>query len=174
MGGVVRRGVRAATGKTPVTALFGGIAAVAGSFAAAGFTGEFAFTPVSEFVVHYTPGWIINTTLEVFGDLGQYINMAFTLFLTVALFTAVIAVAVAVGRRWLSGPALTAGLVWLLAVALTGASLVSLGAAVPAAVVVAMTYRPWGQQETADRTSRWPDEDRRLVRSAVSCCPHGR
>ena len=163
MSGAVRRGIRAATGKAAVTALFGGIAAVAGSFAAAGFTGEFAFTPVSEFVVHYTPGWIINTTLEVFGDLGQYINMAFTLFLTIALFTAVIAVAVAVGRRWLSGPTLTAGLVWLLAVALTGASLVSLGAAVPAAVVVAMTYRPWGQQETADRTSRWPDENRRQI-----------
>jgi DMSO/TMAO reductase YedYZ molybdopterin-dependent catalytic subunit len=160
---ILRQLLRVATGKTAVTSLLAGIAAVAGSFAAAGFTAEFAFTPVSEVVVHYTPGVIINTTLDVFGDLGQYINMAFTLSVTIILFTALIAVAMEIGRRTIGRGVITLGLVWLAAVGLTAAPLLSLGAAIPATGAVVMTYRPWGDREPDDRTSRWPDEDRREV-----------
>jgi len=157
------RVIRAMTGKAAVTALLGGIAAVAGSFAAAGFTAEFAFTPISEFVVQYTPGEIVNQTLETFGDLGQYINIAFALFLTTVLFTTATGVAVLAGGYWLGRSVFTFGLVWVVSFALTTAPLLSLGAAVPAGAVVAMTYRPWQDSEAMDQRRRWPDEDRRQV-----------
>jgi len=166
MRGKLGHALRAVTGKAAVTAVLSGMAAVAGSFAAAGFTGEFAFTPVSEFVVEYTPGVIVNNVLAIFGDLGQYINIAFALVLTVGLFAVTTAVGLAVGRRFTGRSVLSAlistGLVWALAFVLTSAPLVSLGAAVPVGVVVTMTYRPW-QEGEPDRTRRWPDEDRRQV-----------
>ncbi|MFT4945640.1 MAG: hypothetical protein ACI9K3_001590, partial [Halovenus sp.] len=62
----LRRVAELATSTHAVAAVFAGIAAVAGSFAAAGLTADFAFTPVSSVVVHYTPAVIINTTLAVF------------------------------------------------------------------------------------------------------------
>ncbi|PSQ35112.1 hypothetical protein BRD08_07825 [Halobacteriales archaeon SW_10_66_29] len=159
----MRSALRALTGKQAVTSLLAGIVAVAGSYAAAGFTEEFTFTPVSAVVVHYTPGVIINTTLDVFGDLGQYINMAFTLTVTVALFTVLIGIALEIGRRFNGRGVAAFGAVWLAAFLLTRAPLLSLGAAVPAAAVVAMTYRPWQGREPADSTGRWPDEDRREI-----------
>lgn len=165
MRAALRRGLRAATDKGPVVALLGGIAAVAGSYAAAGYTGSFVFTPMSEFVVQYTPGVIINTTLAVFGDLGQYINLSFALALTVGLFALVTGLGLGLGSR-IGGPASgAAALVYLVAVALTGVPLLSLGAAIPAGGVVVLSTRPWERPDTveAKRKRRWPDSDRRNV-----------
>jgi len=165
----IRRGVAALTSTTVVTAVFAGIAAVAGSFAAAGLTADFAFTPVSSVVVHYTPAVIINTTLDVFGDYGKYINMAFTLCATTALFVVTSAVTLTAGRLVDPGRLrgaripMVGAVVWGLAFFLTGAPLLSLGAGVPAAAVVLLVDRPWQDELSLSDNSRWPDEDRRRV-----------
>ena len=153
----------AVTGKQSVTAVLAGIAAVAGSFAAAGLTEAFAFTPVSSFVVHNTPAVIINTTLDVFGAYGQLINMSFTLFVTVALFTVATGIALELGRHSVGRAPSTAVFVWLFAFTLTGAPLLSLGSAVPAALVVVLAYRPWKDELSLHEDRRWPDRDRRQV-----------
>ena len=165
----IQRVVEAATGKQAVTAALAGIAAVAGSFAAAGLTAAFAFTPVSSFVVHNTPAAIINTTLEIFGEYGQLVNMTFTLSVTVGLFAVAAGIALELGRTLLSDrfragrTAATGAFVWLLAVALTGAPLLSLGAALPAAGVVVLADRPWQDELSLKDGRRWPDRDRRRV-----------
>ena len=153
----------AVTGKQSVTAVLAGIAAVAGSFAAAGLTEAFAFTPVSSFVVHNTPAVIINTTLDVFGAYGQLINMSFTLFVTVALFTVATGIALELGRHSVGRAPSTAVFVWLFAFTLTGAPLLSLGSAVPAALVVVLAYRPWKDELSLHEDRRWPDRDRRQL-----------
>jgi DMSO/TMAO reductase YedYZ molybdopterin-dependent catalytic subunit len=165
----IRRAVAALTSTTVVTAVFAGIAAVAGSFAAAGLTADFAFTPVSSVVVHYTPGVIINTTLEVFGDYGKYINMTFTLFATTGLFVGASAVALITGRlvdpdRLRGARIPLVGVVtWGLAFFLTSAPALSLGAGVPAAAVVLLVDRPWQDELSLNDSRRWPDRDRRRV-----------
>ncbi len=160
-----RRALRAATGREPVVAVLAGIAAVAGSYAVAGYTAGFTFTPVSKLVVQYTPGVIINTTLAVFGDLGQYINLSFALALTVGLFVVATGIGMKLGNLAIGPASGAAGLVYLVAVALTGAELLSLGSALPAGAVVVLATRPWEREETVEqkRKRRWPDNDRRQV-----------
>jgi DMSO/TMAO reductase YedYZ molybdopterin-dependent catalytic subunit len=169
MRGAIRRVFELVTSRWAVTAVLAGLAAVAGSFAAAGLTEDFAFTPVSSVVVHYTPAVIINTTLEVFGNYGKYINMAFTLGVTTALFVGVSAASLAAGRlvdpdrfRGARIP-MVAVAVWGMAFFLTSAPLLSLGAGVPAAAVVVLVDRPWQDELSLTDNRRWPDEDRRSV-----------
>jgi len=161
----LRHGLRAATSKPPVVAALAGIAAVAGSYAVAGYTAAFAFTPISEFVVQYTPGAIVNTTLAVFGDLGQYINLSFALLVTVGLFTLATALGMGLGKLTIGRASGAAGVVYLVTVGLTGAELLSLGSALPAGAVVVLATRPWEREETVEqkRKRRWPDNDRRQV-----------
>jgi DMSO/TMAO reductase YedYZ molybdopterin-dependent catalytic subunit len=163
----LRRVAELATSTHAVAAVFAGIAAVAGSFAAAGLTADFAFTPVSSVVVHYTPAVIINTTLAVFGEYGKYINMAFTLGATTALFVVTSAVTLAAGTlvdpdrlRGARIPMVAAS-TWGLAFFLTSAPLLSLGAGLPAAAVVLVVDRPWQDELSLRDTRRWPDRDRR-------------
>jgi DMSO/TMAO reductase YedYZ molybdopterin-dependent catalytic subunit len=169
MRAALRRLFELVTSRWAVTAVLAGMAAVAGSYAAAGLTEDFAFTPVSSVVVQYTPGVIINTTLDVFGNYGQYINMAFTLGVTTALFVGVSGGSLAVGRlvdpdRLRGARVPMVGLAaWGMAVFLTGAPLLSLGAGAPAAAVVVLVDRPWQDELSLKRGGRWPDEDRRAV-----------
>jgi DMSO/TMAO reductase YedYZ molybdopterin-dependent catalytic subunit len=163
MGAYSQQLTRVATSRQPVTAVLAGIAAVAGSFAAAGLTAAFAFTPLSSFVVHHTPSVVVNTTLDIFGAHGKLVNTGFALVLTVVLFVCASGVGLVLGRYVPYSRAPAAGLfVWLLGVGLTGAPLVSLGAALPAIAVVAFVYRPW-EDDKKQTASRWPDSERRSV-----------
>lgn len=162
----VRRVLAALTGKQAVTSLLAGIAAVAGSYAAAGYTSSFAFTPVSSFVAQETPGQILTFMRARLPEYAMEINIGVTLGVTVLLFTLAAAIGLELGRIRVGRTPVTGVFVWLLAVVLTGAPFVSLGAAVPAAIVAYVPYRdPPEQDELSlkNSTSRWPDSDRRRL-----------
>ena len=76
-------------------ALLAGIAAVAGSYAAVGFTPSFVAAPVSTFVVATTPSAVITWSIQTLGDLGDQLGFLLALVLTVLLF----AVTAAIGTR---------------------------------------------------------------------------
>ncbi len=122
-------------------ALLAGIAAVAGSYAAVGFTPSFVAAPVSTFVVATTPSTVITWSIQTLGDFGDQLGFLLALVLTVLLF----AVTTAIGARaadtipvsMLASPVV--GVLCVVpALALTGAPISALGAGIGAGLVVAV------------------------------------
>ncbi|ELZ27100.1 sulfite oxidase-like oxidoreductase [Halogeometricum pallidum JCM 14848] len=133
-------------GSTLLVALFAGIAAVAGSYAAAGFTPAFVVAPVEAFLTRTVPDAVLRfaiTTLGTFAGIehfGQLLNLAMALGFAAALLAAAALAALVVGRRLdsaLASVGLTGLFAWGLTASLTGAPALSLGAGLGGALVVA-------------------------------------
>ena len=118
-----------------------GIAAVSGSYLAAGPSPSFVITPVDRLIVDLTPGPIVTFMIETVGDWGHVFHVGMAVAAVVGLFGLVslggLRAADRVDRPLVG--ALAAGFgSWLLAVGLTGRPGLALGASVPAAVVTAI------------------------------------
>ncbi|QLH77721.1 molybdopterin-dependent oxidoreductase [Halosimplex rubrum] len=151
---------------TVAIAVAAGTAALLGSFAAVGFAPGFVVAPVESTLSRVMPGFLIAFAITVLGDLGQQLNLAMAGAVVVVLYAQAVVVAVTAGRRLdervvplLGGPAL----VWGVTAALTGRPVLSLGAAVGAGVVLAVT------DVSASRgpAARTPSGGRRRVLTAV-------
>ncbi|WP_132059407.1 molybdopterin-dependent oxidoreductase [Halorussus amylolyticus] len=119
-------------------ALAAGVAALAGSYAVAGFTPEFVAAPVSRLVVAATPDAVVAWSIGTLGDLGARLGFALAVALTVGAF----AVAASVGTRLAERVGISnwtvAGLACAaVAFGLTGAVVAGLAAGVGASVVIA-------------------------------------
>ncbi|MGA9401651.1 molybdopterin-dependent oxidoreductase [Haladaptatus sp.] len=144
-------------------ALLAGIAAVAGSYAAVGFTPSFVAAPVSTFVVATTPSAVITWSIQTLGDLGDQLGFLLALVLTVLLF----AVTAAIGTRAadaIPAPApvpasLAVGLLCVVpALALTDALISALGAGIGAGLVVAVaSFGSTAATGSADSTGSGTD-----------------
>ncbi|USZ67678.1 molybdopterin-dependent oxidoreductase [Halorussus salilacus] len=119
-------------------ALASGVAAVAGSYAVAGFTPAFVAAPVADLVVAATPDAVLAWSIEALGDLGQRLGFALALALAVCLF----GLAAELGGRLAAAggaptpPAAALGS-FALAVGLTGAVVPGLAAGAATGVVAA-------------------------------------
>jgi DMSO/TMAO reductase YedYZ molybdopterin-dependent catalytic subunit len=150
-------------------ALAAGAAAVAGSYAAAGFTPAFVVAPVEGALARAMPGAVVTFAITVLGSLGQQLNLLTALGLTAAALAVPALGARRAARR--HGPAgaaaatlvaggVVAGLSW----ALTFAPVPAAGAGLGAALAL-------GLAAAADRVDapRLPtDTERRGVLAAVA------
>ncbi|MFB6148591.1 MAG: molybdopterin-dependent oxidoreductase [Halobacteriales archaeon] len=137
--------IRRVNGPFAAVAMMAGIAAVAGSYLVAGSTPRFVVAPVASVLTTSMPGIIVTFGILFLGDIGQKLNLGMAIGLTILLASLLVTAGVLVGRRFRSRaitglfPAL---FVWLFANFLTGSPLYALGAAIPAAAVVA-AGRQW-------------------------------
>jgi len=126
---------------TAAVGLFAGIAAVAGSYAAAGFTPSFVAAPVAGFLSRQLPDVVIRYAITVLGSLGQQLNLLSAIALVTTVVGVLAASGLVLGRRLNNRavPAVVTGVgTWSLSALLTGNVLLSLGAAGGAAAVVAL------------------------------------
>ena len=131
-----------------------GAAAVAGSYAGAGFTPEFVVAPISDLVVALTPGVVVTWAIQTLGSFGQQLSLLLALALTVGLFALATLAAVLLADRFSVPAAPVTALAGLaVALALTGAFLSSVAAGVAAAVVVAISRVGTGRADAADGSS---------------------
>jgi DMSO/TMAO reductase YedYZ molybdopterin-dependent catalytic subunit len=141
-----------------------GVAAVAASYAYAGFTREFVVAPVSRLFVRYTPDALVTAAITGLGSLAQTLVLAGAAVATTVLFVAVGIAAASLGARvgseWV-GVATGGSLAGLL-----GATLVAtweVGVVTGLAVAVTLTALavplPFGSAPGAPR--------RRVLRAAV-------
>ncbi|QLH82683.1 molybdopterin-dependent oxidoreductase [Halosimplex pelagicum] len=152
---------------TVAIAVAAGVAALLGSFAAVGFAPGFVVAPVESTLSRVMPGAVVTFAITVLGDLGQQLNLATAGTIVVILYAQAVVVSVTLGR-WLDeravpllgGPAL----VWAVTAALTGRPVLSLGAAVGAGVVLAVTDI---SASRGPATERAPSGGRRRVLTAV-------
>jgi DMSO/TMAO reductase YedYZ molybdopterin-dependent catalytic subunit len=124
---------------TALVGLFAGGAAVAGSYAVAGFTPSFVVAPVSGILSRQLPDVVIRYAITLLGSLGQQLNLLTAIALVV---TAIAALAI-VGRyagRELNNRAVPVVLTtigaWIVAAGLTGNLTLAFAAAIPAGAVV--------------------------------------
>lgn len=122
-----------------VVALAAGGAAVAGSYAAAGFTPAYVVAPVDGAIAQYIPGVFITFAILVLGDLGAKLSLLSATVLSMVLLGTLAglgrAIAEEAGVQPLAGP--LAGVpVWGAVAALTGRPVLALGAGVGALFVV--------------------------------------
>jgi DMSO/TMAO reductase YedYZ molybdopterin-dependent catalytic subunit len=143
--------------ESAVVAIAAGIAAVAGSYAVAGFTPGFVVAPVSDFVVAMTPDAVVTWSIQTLGSLGQQLGLLLALVLTVGLF----ALATAVGRVLADRFAVPASPVAAVAcvgvaLALTGTITSTLVAGASAGLVVALAGlgRSGSESGTTSRSRR--------------------
>ncbi|MFB6078417.1 MAG: molybdopterin-dependent oxidoreductase [Halarchaeum sp.] len=126
------------------TAVVGAVAALAGSYAAAGSTPDFVVAPVNAFVVNTSPASLVAFSIQTLGHLDDLLAFALSVALTLLLFALAVAVGLDAGRRT-SVPLASAGVaalaVWALAAALTRRPAAALATALPAAVVVVLVTR---------------------------------
>ena len=150
-------------------ALAAGGAAVAGSYAAVGFTPEFVVAPVEGTLARTMPGAVVTLAITLLGSLGQQLN----LLTAVGLTAAGLGVPALVGRRVAGesgvGGALaatlgTAGAVWLLAWALTVALRSAAGAAGGTALVLGLVVAA----DRLDAPQLPTDTERRGVLAATA------
>jgi DMSO/TMAO reductase YedYZ molybdopterin-dependent catalytic subunit len=80
-------------------ALAAGLAAVAGSFAAVGFTPRFVVAPVSKLLTVLAPGAAVTFAITVLGELGNYLVLASAVALTVVLLGTGSVAGVVLARR---------------------------------------------------------------------------
>ncbi|MFC4553081.1 MULTISPECIES: molybdopterin-dependent oxidoreductase [Halorussus] len=159
-----------------VVALAAGVASVAGSYAAAGFTPAFAAAPVSALVVRLTPGAVVAWSIRVLGDLGHQLSFLLALVLTAGLFGVAALVAVELADRAAVPAAPVAAMAGLaVALALTGAAVPGVVAGVAAGVVVGLARLAGGLSDSWTGESGGAGEDdassspaRRRVLGAVA------
>jgi DMSO/TMAO reductase YedYZ molybdopterin-dependent catalytic subunit len=126
---------------TAAVGLFAGIAAVAGSYAAAGLTPSFVAAPVAGFLSRQLPDVVIRYAITVLGSLGQQLNLLSAVALVATAVGVLAASGLVLGRQLNNRavPAVLTGVgTWALSVLLTGSVLLSLGAAGGAVTVVAL------------------------------------
>jgi len=124
-----------------VVALSAGAAAVAGSYAAAGFTPAYVVAPVDSVVARYVPGAFVTVAVLVLGDLGEQLSLLSATALAVVLLGSLAGLGRAIAREAgvvpLAGP--FAGVpVWAAATVLTGRPVLALGAGLAALFVVSI------------------------------------
>ena len=144
------------TRREALVAVLGGTSAVAGSYAAAGYTRSFVVAPIDAQVVFWTPGPVVTYAIENLGEQGHLLHIALSVAIAVGLFGAISLagrrVSDAVGVP-LAGGAFSAVGGWGLATALTGEPVLALGAALPVAVLttVSSLERPTAEVEPGRR-----------------------
>jgi DMSO/TMAO reductase YedYZ molybdopterin-dependent catalytic subunit len=124
-----------------LVAVAGGVAAVAGSFAVAGFTPSFVAGPIAGLLARGLPAALITFSIVVLGDLGAQLNVAMAVGLAVGLFAGTALAGLALGRRAGShalGSAVAAVLTGGAALLVTGAVLPSLVAGLAAGFVLSL------------------------------------
>jgi len=122
-----------------VVAALAGAAALAGSYAVAGFTGGFVVAPIESFLTAVMPDAAVRFGIVVLGSLGQKLNLLMAFALGTAVFGTFGLLGIAVSRKIpTAGVAFTLLLSWATAYGLTGAPLFAVAAAVPCAGVVAL------------------------------------
>ncbi|MFB6074985.1 MAG: molybdopterin-dependent oxidoreductase [Haloarculaceae archaeon] len=154
--------------RTGLVAVLAGLGAVAGSYAAAGFTGGYVVAPLDALLQRAMPGVVVTAAIETLGSLGQALNLATATVLAVLGFAALARLALSTGRRADSTVApvvLTALLSSTTALALTGAF-------VPAAAAGLGSGGVLGVAAAARRTARAdaddPSRDRRELLAALA------
>ncbi len=116
-----------------LVAAFAGVAGVAGSYAAAGFTTAWVVTPLDTFLAFNMPDFAIRFAITVLGDLGQKLSLITAIGIGVGIFATAALVAITAGRRVdVSG----AGILFSVWLALPVPFLLT-GAVVPAAAAAA-------------------------------------
>ncbi len=124
-----------------LVAVAGGVAAVSGSFAVAGFTPSFVAGPVAGWLARELPAALITFAIVVLGDLGAQLNVALAVGLAVGLLASTALAGLALGRRAGShalGSAAAAVLTGGAALLVTGAVLPSLVAGLAAGFVLSL------------------------------------
>jgi hypothetical protein len=172
-----RRGGR----RTALVALLAGVAAVAGSYATAGFTPAFVVAPVEAFLTRTVPDAVLRfaiTTLGTFAGIdhfGQLLNLALAVGLATATLSAVSFAALVAARRFggrsastrLASVGLIGAATWATTALLTGRPTLSLGAGLGGAAVVAvaeLAAATGGSAAGADSTAA----DRRRLLGGVA------
>jgi len=126
---------------TLLVAASAGVAGVAGSYAAAGFTPSFVAGPIAGLMAREMPDVVIRYAITVLGDLGDQLNILTALAIAVALFAGAALSGLSAARRTeipVLGPALGAALAGGIAFALTVAPLPSAVAGVAVGAVLAV------------------------------------
>ena len=130
---VARWGPRALVG------LAAGVAAVAGSYAAVGFTPGFVVAPVAKFVTVTMPDAVVRFAITTLGDLGDQLALATAVGLSVGLLGAAATAGAVLARQAevprLAGPFAALGTV-AVAAPITGSIESGVAAGIGAAVVV--------------------------------------
>jgi len=122
-----------------------GTAGVAGSYLVTGWSPAFVVRPVDQAIVNLTPGPVVTFAIETVGDAGHLIHVAMAFAAVIGLFGAVALAGLRLAARTdrsLVGAAATALASWLLAAGLSGDPVQAVGAAIPAAAVVAVGGLP--------------------------------
>lgn len=116
-----------------------GVVATTGSFIAVGFSPAFVATPFSRFLSRYLPDVVIKYAILILGSLGQKLNLITAIMLTVGLFAGIVFGAYKVnerfGRPYFNIP-VTSGLLFVASYLLTFDLQSSVGAIIPAAVLL--------------------------------------
>jgi len=139
--------------------LAAGVAGVAGSDAATGYTPTFVASPVERTLSRTMPGEVVTAAITYLGSLGQQLNLATALALTWLLFAAGVTAALLAGRaanNRLLPTVGTAVFTWLVTAGLTRTLVPALGPVVPAVAVVGLA-----QALDAYRTSTDPISSKR-------------
>jgi len=122
-------------------ALFAGVAAVAGSFAAVGFTPPFVASPLERWLTRQMPGAIVATAIQYLGSLGQQLNLVLAALLAAVVLGGVARLGMAIGDALYNRavpPVLAGTLVFALVTIVTGSFPSSGGAALGTGVVLAV------------------------------------
>ncbi|WP_158056083.1 molybdopterin-dependent oxidoreductase [Halorussus halophilus] len=136
-------------------ALFAGVAALAGSYAAVGFTPEWVAAPVSAFVVATTPDAVVAWSIQTLGDLGHQLSLLLALALTVSLFAVAAGLGTLLANKFSLPSPPFAGLACVaVAVALTGAVTSALAAGVGAALVLTVGQLSAGSGDSSSSSAR--------------------
>ncbi|MFA1610999.1 molybdopterin-dependent oxidoreductase [Halobellus rubicundus] len=144
-----------------------GIGGVVGSYAVAGYSRQFVVAPIDAFVVRSTPGSLVAFMITNVGEEAHLLHIGLSVALAVgALGAAGVAGYVGaqqIGRASrLAAPVLGGALAWGVAAALTARPVLSLGAAVPVALLVAVEASSLSTAEAAN-----PSAGRRMLLSEV-------
>jgi DMSO/TMAO reductase YedYZ molybdopterin-dependent catalytic subunit len=120
-------------------ALFAGLAAVAGSFAAVGFTPSFVASPIERVLARQMPGVVVSLAIQFLGSLGQQLNLVTAALLAALVIAGIARAGIAVGDALYNravGPVLAGAVVFGLLVLVTGSVPSSGGAAVGVALAL--------------------------------------
>jgi len=116
-----------------------GLAGVAGSYAATGYTPSFVASPIERTLARTMPDAVVSFAITTLGSLGQQLNLVSAIGIVGLLFSVLTAGAIVAGQRANNRllPTIgTAVFVWLLTAGVTGTALLALGPALPAAAIV--------------------------------------
>jgi DMSO/TMAO reductase YedYZ molybdopterin-dependent catalytic subunit len=144
-------------------ALLIGIAAVAGSYLAAGYTRQFVVAPVDQLIVNVTPGVIVTYMIENVGEEAHLIHIGMAFLTMIAVFAGLALAGMRLSHRFddpFIGALAAGGVGWLLAVAVTKEPLLALGPAIPTGILT-------GAATLRFRT-RDPDASRRRALGTIA------